>query len=111
MRSVPGQTMDLIYEWTGKGIGWDIYGTTALNPHTCTPDANGYHSGTVDKNTASGAPITTSPSRSSSPALLDLSFGENYSGSPYLGMYGQPAAGAPGAQHDRRLLSHVAFPQ
>jgi hypothetical protein len=27
--SVPGQTVDAIFEWTGKDLGWDIYGSPA----------------------------------------------------------------------------------
>jgi manganese oxidase len=27
--SVPGQTVDAIFEWTGEKLGWDIYGTPA----------------------------------------------------------------------------------
>ena len=26
LRMVPGQTVDAIYEWTGKGLNWDAYG-------------------------------------------------------------------------------------
>lgn len=26
IQSVPGQTLDAIFEWTGTGLGWDIYG-------------------------------------------------------------------------------------
>ena len=27
--SVPGQTVDAIFQWTGEKLGWDIYGTGA----------------------------------------------------------------------------------
>jgi hypothetical protein len=39
-----GQSFDGIYYWSGKGLGWDIFGHTPGNPGnpTCTPDANGY---------------------------------------------------------------------
>jgi hypothetical protein len=35
--SVPGQTVDAIFEWTGAKLGWDIYGTPAdgMPAHTC----------------------------------------------------------------------------
>ena len=49
--TTPGQAEDGIFYWSGKGLGWDIYGHTphnAGNP-SCVPDANGYYT------TASGA--------------------------------------------------------
>jgi FtsP/CotA-like multicopper oxidase with cupredoxin domain len=91
VRSVPGQTMDLIYEWTGKGIGWDIYGTTAINPHSCTADATGFDPTTKEWCADHNKPIPVIVAGS-----LDLSFGESYSGSPYLGMTGSLPQGHPG---------------
>src|SRR5438270_6793197 len=41
--TTPGQAEDGIFYWSGKGLGWDIYGHTpgnAGNP-PCIPDANG----------------------------------------------------------------------
>jgi FtsP/CotA-like multicopper oxidase with cupredoxin domain len=41
----PGQAFDGIFYWSGKGLGWDIYGHNALDPHNppCIPDANGFY--------------------------------------------------------------------
>jgi FtsP/CotA-like multicopper oxidase with cupredoxin domain len=53
----PGQSFDGIFYWSGKGLGWDIYGHTpnyASAAETCIPDANGYY--TV--NSSPPAPIT-----------------------------------------------------
>ncbi len=53
--TTPGQAFDGIFYWSGKGLGWDIYGHTtqyAAATQPCIPDANGYY--TVH----SGAPIT-----------------------------------------------------
>ncbi|MEQ1667808.1 MAG: multicopper oxidase family protein, partial [Sulfuriferula sp.] len=33
--AVPGATYDALFQWTGKNLGWDIYGTAAINTHTC----------------------------------------------------------------------------
>ena len=33
--TVPGQTVDQIFTWTGKGMGWDIYGTGVDYEHDC----------------------------------------------------------------------------
>jgi manganese oxidase len=105
VRSVPGQTMDLIYEWTGKGIGWDIYGSAkATHEHSCNGkplpilegDPSAQSPGIFDPVTREDCgehgkkiPVTVG-------GLLDLSFGESYSGSPYLGMTGSLPQGHPG---------------
>ena len=42
----PGQSYDGIFYWSGKGLGWDIYGHTPSYPAAnvpCIPDANGYY--------------------------------------------------------------------
>lgn len=91
VRAVPGQTMDLIFEWTGKDIGWDIYGTVDMNPHTCTPDANGY-----DVTTREWCADHNKPVPVKVPGQLDLAYGESYSGSPYLGLVGALPQGHPG---------------
>jgi FtsP/CotA-like multicopper oxidase with cupredoxin domain len=42
----PGQAYDGIFYWSGKGLGWDIYGHTpnyAAANQPCVPDANGYY--------------------------------------------------------------------
>ena len=40
--TTPGQAIDGIFYWTGKGLNWDAYGHhDALA--TCTPDSNGYN--------------------------------------------------------------------
>jgi FtsP/CotA-like multicopper oxidase with cupredoxin domain len=73
LRAVPGQTYDAIFEWTGKNLGWDIYGhtsaTQAMAPNEYAPDH--------------GKPIPVIL-----PNLQDVSFGAHYSGSPYLGSFG-----------------------
>ena len=46
--TTPGQAMDGIFYWTGKGLNWDAYGhhPGSADPAavlSCTPDANGYN--------------------------------------------------------------------
>jgi FtsP/CotA-like multicopper oxidase with cupredoxin domain len=83
IKAVPGATYEGLFTWTGKGMGWDIYGTTTINPHTCTPDANGYD--LVSKEWCADHdkpfPVTL-------PNQLDVTNGMAYSGSPYLGSTG-----------------------
>ncbi len=45
----PGQSYDGIFYWSGKGLGWDIYGHTPghLGNPSCVPDANGYDTSTA----------------------------------------------------------------
>ncbi len=85
IQSVPGSTFDAIWEWTGKGLGWDIYGST---PHTCTPDPNGFDVTTREWCADHGKPF---------PVLLpdqrNLTFGEFYHFSPFLGVKGSVPPG------------------
>jgi FtsP/CotA-like multicopper oxidase with cupredoxin domain len=49
--TTPGQAMDGIFYWTGKGLNWDVYGHGYSGDTTpCVPDSNGYYTH------ASGAP-------------------------------------------------------
>lgn len=48
--TTPGQAMDGIFYYTGRGLNWDMYGhnpssTDLTAKLTCTPDANGYNTG------------------------------------------------------------------
>src|SRR5215468_7045555 len=45
--TTPGQTIDGIYYWTGKGLNWDPYGHNSASGSTlpCNPDSNGYNTG------------------------------------------------------------------
>lgn len=103
LRMVPGQTVDAIWTWTGKGLGWDISGSTcdgnaaAISMTNCPFgifDANG---GVI----APGVATTTQqwsdlykPMPTRMPASLEVSYGEMFSGSPYLGLLGQRPVGA-----------------
>lgn len=111
--TTPGQALDAIFQYTGKGLNWDMYAHTAdvaqAGPGSegnggapCTPDANGYYT------TGSGAtgtepnyyewcadhkkPLEDKPFGQvggGGPVTLPdpniLANGAWYSGSPYLG--------------------------
>ena len=101
--TTPGQAMDGIYYWTGKGLNWDAYGhnTASSDPNAtlpCTPDGNGYNTGAPtainyfewcqDHN----KPLQTAPFGDvggGGPATLPdpniFANGAWYGGSPYLG--------------------------
>ena len=100
-KSIPGKTSDAIFEWTGKGLNWDIYGGTDVDmPHTC----NGKP---VDQAQDVGAPefdpVTHEYCADHGkvfpvvlPEDLDLAFGGWWSGSPYLGNLGSLPPGEGG---------------
>jgi len=120
--SVPGQTVDAIFEWTGKDLGWDIYGTTAINPHNCDGLADGYHSIATDVNYLEWCADHDKPIPVKLPSLTDLAFGGFWSGSPYLGLLGSlppgegglnPNAGYTFMWHshtERELVNNDVFP-
>jgi FtsP/CotA-like multicopper oxidase with cupredoxin domain len=95
--------MDGIFQWTGKGLNWDVFGHgskdgAAVTGDVCVPDANGYYTSAPtaqnyyewcgDHNkpleskpfgsVGSGGPVTLPD-----PAIV--ANGPWYAGSPYLG--------------------------
>jgi FtsP/CotA-like multicopper oxidase with cupredoxin domain len=101
--TTPGQAMDGIFYYTGRGLNWDMYGHNpksgdATAKLTCVPDPNGYNTGSPtainfwewcqDHNkplqsrpfgdVAGGGPATL-------PDANILTNGAWYGGSPYLG--------------------------
>lgn len=106
IQSVPGQTVDAIFEWTGKGMGWDIYGTPADDrpEHLCKDVIN-------NETNAAGADGFADPDADYPyeycadhdkvfptvlPEKQDLAFGGWYSGSPFLGAAGDLPPGEGG---------------
>lgn len=70
--SAPGGTIDSIFSWTGEKLGWDIYGhkpEDPLEPFEYAPDHG------------KPFPVTL-------PINERLTFGQHYSGSPFLGGMG-----------------------
>jgi FtsP/CotA-like multicopper oxidase with cupredoxin domain len=97
--TTPGQAMDGIFQWTGKGLNWDVYAHGEVgDTSVCVPDANGYytsapaapnyyewcadHAKPLEKapfgNVAGGGPMTL-------PDPNIVINGPWYSGSAYLG--------------------------
>jgi hypothetical protein len=94
VRAIPGQTMDLIFEWTGKGIGWDVYGTADINPHQC--NGSNIPSQVFDPVTKEWCGDHNKPIPVTLGGQLDVSFGESWGGSPFLGLVGALPQGHPG---------------
>jgi len=69
---VPGSTADAIFGWTGDRLGWDMYGHApgdSLQPNEYAPDHG------------KPFPVTL-------PTQLEVTNGQFYSGSPFLGTMG-----------------------
>ncbi|MCK8600802.1 multicopper oxidase domain-containing protein [Desulfoferrobacter suflitae] len=80
IRVLPGQTVDVTWTWTGAGIGWDIYGH--LPGQQLAP-------GEDPADHAKPFPVVIPPRD-------ELTFGQFYSGSPFLGGMGELPTGHPG---------------
>lgn len=106
--SVPGGTVDAIFEWTGQDLGWDMYGHTSSDPATLEPNE--------------WAPDHGVPIPVELPSLSSLAFGGFYSGSPYLGALGSLPPGEGGlnpnagftymwhSHNERELVNNDVFP-
>lgn len=124
--AIPGQTLDAIFTWTGKGLGWDIYNHKAGDGSVCTPDASGYNSvagpnyGEWCADHGKAIPVTP-------PDPSIVANGQFYGGSPYLGLtgVGQQSLLAPGvlkqnpqaaycypwhSHHEREITTNNVFP-
>jgi FtsP/CotA-like multicopper oxidase with cupredoxin domain len=95
IQSVPGETVDAIFQWTGKGLNWDIYGTPDAGAefvHDCVDgDGDGF-----DDTSHEYCPDHNKPFPVVLPENLDLAFGGFYSGSPYFGSLGSLPPGEGG---------------
>ncbi len=103
---VPGKTVDALYTWSGAGMEWDIYGHQGVVTYEdmagdlgaatfgwpvgavevcqlANQDAGGF-----DLYTREYCPDHGKPFPVRLPDQLDLTFGQFYSGSPYLGAMG-----------------------
>jgi FtsP/CotA-like multicopper oxidase with cupredoxin domain len=75
-----GETYDGVFTWTGELMGWDMYGTTDMNPHTCDSG-----NGDFDSVTHEYCPDHDKAMPVVLPGIPELTFSPFYSGSPYLG--------------------------
>jgi len=129
--SVPGGTVDAIFEWTGQNLGWDIYGhqqdidVAPLGDFPGVGDID--HDGdrsidNVPQEPNEWAPDHGKPIPVKLPDLSVLTFGGFYSGSPYLGALGSLPPGEGGLNPDagftymwhshteRELVNNDVFP-
>jgi manganese oxidase len=104
LRMIPGQTVDAIWRWTGAGLNWDMYGdkcNLAL-PVSATNCRSGKYTAAgmlTDPPFTGWTPTQTpgdfyKPVPVRLPAELELTYGEMFSGSPFLGAPGAKPVGA-----------------
>jgi FtsP/CotA-like multicopper oxidase with cupredoxin domain len=121
--SLPGGTADAIFEWTGKDLGWDMYGHADPGDGLCVDNnGDGYDDDGVNDNDWEWCPDHGKPIPVTLPAISSLAFGGFYSGSPYLGALGSlppgegglnPGAGFAYMWHshtERELVNNDVFP-
>lgn len=105
--AVQGGTSDLIFTWTGKGLGWDMYGTASEGfPHGHGPDLlcvdtqdNISHESTpdgFDDDSWESCDFHEVNLPVVLPENLDLAFGGFWGGSPYIGKTGTLPVGEGG---------------
>jgi FtsP/CotA-like multicopper oxidase with cupredoxin domain len=89
--AVPGRTSESIYEWTGKNLGWDVYGNPNDNvtAHTCSDgNGDGFDDTTFEWCADHGKLIPVAI-----PDQKEWDPGPFYSGSPFLGVTDDLAPG------------------
>jgi plastocyanin len=87
----PGQTIDALYTWTGEGLGWDFYGHGPGDPLVSTECVYNGVQNASDPRCDHGKPLPVAL-----PNLQDLTFGQFYAGSPFLGLAGSLPPGEGG---------------
>lgn len=108
--TVPGETVDALWgPWTGAKLGWDVYGTQDIQPHTCNP-APGSDFDSVTREYCpdhdKAVPVTL-------PSQSDLTFGVGaggmWGGTPYLGVPGDLPPVAPGQNAQLNVSGGISF--
>ena len=102
--AVQGGTSDLIFHWTGEGLGWDMYGTGPGFEHSCDPATDDLQNNITHAPVPDGYHDTSWESCSDHgkelpvvlPENLDLAFGGFWGGSPYIGVSGALPVGEGG---------------
>ena len=91
LNSAPKQAVDMIWTWTGKDLGWDIYGHDT--GHICTPDTDGF---STSDHPGEWCADHNEPFPVDLPGAQDLTLGGWWSGSPFLGDTGDLPPGEGG---------------
>jgi len=134
IQSTPGGTIDALYSWTGEKLGWDAYGhqSDVDNPPLGWSTGGAKSSQDVDWN-GNGIYEATPPSPGEYaadhgkpfpvklPIDQDLTFGQMFSGSPFLGNVGTLPPGEGGfnpggfmfmwhSHNEKEIINNNIFP-
>jgi FtsP/CotA-like multicopper oxidase with cupredoxin domain len=109
--TVPGQTADGIFYYTGRGLNWDLYGHNAAStdPNAnlpCYPDANGYNTG-YDTSGSYGAGNLTHPGVRS--AINYYEWCQDHLKPLEVAPFGDVGAGGPATLPDPNILTNGAW--
>jgi FtsP/CotA-like multicopper oxidase with cupredoxin domain len=107
--TTPGQTIDGIYYWTGRGLNWDAYGHNPTSADasaklTCTPDANGYNTGFAANDVTFSTPNTTVAS-----AINYFEWCQDHNKPLQAAPFGDVATGGPVTLPDPNLFVNGAW--
>jgi hypothetical protein len=108
--TTPGQAMDGIFYWTGKGLNWDPYGhnPSSKDPNAtlpCTPDANGYNTGFAPADTA----FSGMPSAAVQGAINYFEWCQDHNKPLQAAPFGDVAGGGPATLPDANILTNGAW--
>lgn len=104
IQAVPGETVDAIFEWTSKGLGWDIYGNP--NDPAYAHECNGAGPDNIDPATGEDCDYHGAllEDKVVLPQPQALTFGGFWSGSPFLGSLGSLPPGEGGLNPNGGLV-------
>jgi hypothetical protein len=83
--TVPGQSQDQIFTWTGKGLNWDVFNHHDGDGVKCIPDSSGFHSVAGSPNFGEWCADHRKPIPVTPPDPAIVAIGQWYAGTPYLG--------------------------
>ncbi|MGD8590309.1 MAG: multicopper oxidase domain-containing protein [Chromatiales bacterium] len=95
INSAPKQSIDAIWTWTGKDLGWDIYGYDTTHSCKDTNPADGWGDADADY-PGEYCADHNKPIPVQLPGVSDLALGGWWSGSPFLGDVGDLPPGEGG---------------
>lgn len=113
--SIPGETVDAIWgPWTGALLGWDVYGTADINPHTCNASAvpnPPTYAGNFDPVTFEYCPDHYKPIPVALPSESNITYGpfSMYGGTPYLSVPADKAPLNPGSQPELNTVGALTY--
>jgi len=103
--TTPGQALDGIFYWTGKGLNWDVYGHGYTgDPSVCIPDANGYYTQLANGN---GQPNGVPNSAATEPNYYEWC--QDHKKALEKSPFGAVAGGGPVSLPDANILTDGAW--